>query len=237
MHRQTMLRMQNIGGLYLYKCTIRGTEHYECTNRFYSVDEDHYLIFNDGQYYSSYIYSDTETESFTVNFSSSLRQCVLNGFDEDLETNKTKSFEFIEKLYKQNELITPLLMQLYKATLVKNPDVHIINELYFSLLEKLLLQQVKLRNEIKKINAVKYSTQVELYKRLNYAKDFIESCYMNEIDLETLASVSYMNKAYFLRQFKKYFGATPYQYIIWQRLKAAKRMLETRCAGVCEWRI
>jgi AraC-like DNA-binding protein len=216
------------------KCTIRGTEHYECSNRFYSVDEDHYLIFNDGQYYSSYIYSKTETESFTVNFSSNFRQCVLDGLSEDFETNETKNFEFIEKLYKQNDLITPLLTQLYKATLIKNLDAHLITELYFSLLEKLLLQQIKLRTEIKKINAVKYSTQIELYKRLNYAKDFIQSCYMNEIDLATLASVACMNKAYFLRTFKKYLGVTPYQYIIAQRLKAAKRMLETTSASITE---
>src|SRR5262249_7390422 len=51
------------------KCSIKGIEHYECNNRFYSVDKGHYLIFNDGQYYSSYIYSDVGTESFTINFS------------------------------------------------------------------------------------------------------------------------------------------------------------------------
>lgn len=128
---------------------------------------------------SYYIYADAETESFTVNFSSGFRQCVLNSFDEEFEgTNKIKSYEFIEKLYKHNYLITCVIMKLYKATLIKNPYAHLITELYFSLLEKLLLQQVKLRNEIRKINVVKYSTQVELYKRLNYAKDFIQSCYM-----------------------------------------------------------
>src|SRR5436305_11404740 len=51
------------------KCTIRGNELYQCGNRVYSVDENCYLIFNDGQQYSSYIYSNTETESFTINFS------------------------------------------------------------------------------------------------------------------------------------------------------------------------
>ncbi len=213
------------------KCTIKGTEHYQCGNRFYSVNEDHYLIFNDGQYYSSYIYSDTGTESFTINFSSTFQQCVLESFGEDFETtNKIKTYEFIEKCYKHNDLVTPLVMKLYRTTLIKNPDHYLITELYFLLLEKLLFQQEKLRNEIMKIEAVKYSTQVELYKRLNYAKDFIESCYMNEIELKTLAKVACMNKAYFLREFKKYFGVTPYQYIIRQRLKAARQMLETiRC--------
>jgi AraC-like DNA-binding protein len=216
------------------KCTIRGAEHYQCSSRFYSIDKNQYLIFNEGQYYSSYIYSDVETESFTINFSNSLRQDVVGSFEENLNEKQNKNYEFIEKLYQHNDNVTPLIIKLYKATLLKNPDVHLITELYFLLLEKLLLQQMELRDEIKKIKAVKYSTKVELYKRLNYAKDFIQSCYMNDIDLETLASVACMNKAYFLREFKKYFGVTPYQYIITQRLKAAKQMLATTSGTITE---
>src|ERR1700749_3124851 len=56
------------------KCTIKGIEHYQCNNRFYSVDKNCYLVFNNGQYYSSYIYSETETESFTINFSNDFQQ-------------------------------------------------------------------------------------------------------------------------------------------------------------------
>src|SRR5690242_5716415 len=129
------------------KCTIKGTEHYQCSNRFYSVNEHQYLIFNDGQYYSSYIYSHTETESFTINFSSTFRQCVVESFGEDFGGKENKNYEFIEKLYKHNDYVTPLIIKLYKASLQKNPDTHYIIELYFLLLEKLLLQQMTLRNE------------------------------------------------------------------------------------------
>src|ERR1700759_4652724 len=82
------------------KCSITGTEHYQCNNRFYSVDKDCYLIFNDGQYYSSYIYSKTATESFTINFLADFQQRALHGFESNLDdTGDNKSFEFIEKLY------------------------------------------------------------------------------------------------------------------------------------------
>jgi AraC family transcriptional regulator len=216
------------------KCTLRGTEHYECHNRFYSVNEEHYLILNEGQYYSSYIYSDTATESFTVNFSTEFRQCVLESFQGDFDEYQNKSFEFIEKLYKHNDLVSPLLIKLYKASVVKKPDMHDITEIYYRLLENLLLQQINLRKEVRKINAVKYSTQQELYRRLHFAKDFIHSCYMTEVSIDKLASIACLNKAYFLREFKKYFGITPYQYIIAQRLKAAKKMLETTSYSITE---
>jgi len=217
------------------KCTIKGIEHYQCNNRFYSVDKDAYLVFNDSQYYSSYIYSDTETESFTVNFSSQFQQCVLQGLTNKIdESHSIKDFECIEKLYMHDDFMTPLLKTLYQASIVKNQNVDFITEVYYSLFESLFLQQAKLKHEIKKVKAVKYSTQVELYKRLNYAKDFIQSCYMKEINLNDIASVACLNNAYFLREFKKYFGLSPHQYIIQLRLNAAKNLLETTSKGIAE---
>lgn len=217
------------------KCTVKGAEHYQCNNRFYTVDKDCYLIFNDGQHYSSYIYSNTDTESFTINFTSDFQKEVLNGLQNNLDAYNDKiSFEFIEKLYVHNNIITPLLKKLYSASLSINIDTHLITDIYYSLLENLLLQQAAIKKEIKKIKALKFSTQVELYKRLNYAKDFIHSCYMKEISLNDLASVACMNNAYFLREFKKCFGLSPHQYIIQQRLSTAKKLLQTTALSVAE---
>jgi AraC-like DNA-binding protein len=217
------------------KCIINGTEHYQCNNRFYSVDKDCYLIFNDGQYYSSHIYSKTATESFTINFSGDFQRQALQDFDFTLnKESNNKSFEFIEKLYMHDNSITPLLKNLYRASGTENPDVHLIMEIYYGLLDNLLFQQEALKNEISKVKAVKSSTQVELYKRLNYAKDFIHSCYMKEISLCDLAAVACMNNAYFLREFKKYFALSPHQYIMGQRLNVAKKLLLTTSLSITE---
>ncbi len=217
------------------KCVVKGAEHYQCNNRFYTVDKDCYLIFNDGQHYSSYIYSNTETESFTINFSGDFQQVVLNGLQNTLDVYNDKiSFEFIEKLYVHNDITILLLKKLHSASLSAKPDMHFIKEIYYSLLESLLLQQASLKNEIREIKAIKFSTQVELYKRLNYAKDLIHSCYMKELCLNDVASVACMNDAYFLREFKKYFGLSPHQYIIQQRLKAAKQLLQTTTLSITE---
>src|SRR6476620_9233751 len=97
------------------KCTIKGNEQYECNGRFYRVNEDHYLIFNEGQYYSSFIHSNSEAQSFTINFSTEFQQCVLRSFQNKFDSPyQSTNFEFIEKLYKHNNLVTPLILKLYK---------------------------------------------------------------------------------------------------------------------------
>ena len=72
-------------------------------------------------------------------------------------------------------------------------------------MEKLLLLNKEVCKEINNVKACKSSTRKELYKRLHYAKDYIDSCYAFEITLHELPLITLMNTAYFLRQFKKYF--------------------------------
>ena len=77
-------------------------------------------------------------------------------------------------------------------------------------------------NEVSCVQAVKKSTQMELYKRLYRAKDYIDSCYEEEINIPQLANVCWLNQSYFLRQFKKYFRISPFNTLFpkeWKRLR------------------
>jgi hypothetical protein len=158
------------------KCIRKGAEHYQCGNRFYSVDRDCYLILNQDQYYSSYIHSEIATESFTINFSENFQRTVLNSYENDLDNERdSKGTEFIEKLYGYDDTIATLLNDIYCISKLNKPNVHLLTERYISVMTALLNQQRLLKKEIIKIKALKFSTQIELYKRLSYAKDYIES--------------------------------------------------------------
>ncbi len=223
------------------KCAYNGNEYYQSNGCFYAVNDSNYLVFNEGKTYSSYIFSDKPVESFTVNISPFFEQTVVSGLLSrtsdllaDAECAYPGKIEFTEKLYSHDDAVSPVLRRLYHLSLLNKPDSNTITELYYTLIEKMLLVQDGVNNEIKKIEAAKPSTQAELYKRLHYAKDFIDSCYMENITLQQLAAVTCLNSAYFLRQFKKYFGLTPYQYIIKARLKAAKHLLENSSESITD---
>ena len=223
------------------KCAFNGEEHYQSGNCFYSVNNKNYLIFNEGKSYSSHIFSKTQVESFTVNFSSAFEEEIVNSLlqshDHMLDNFEHLSHhkvEFIEKLYRHDEIVSPVLFKLYKFSSLAKPDYNLIDETYNELLEKLLLLQRHVAKEIQKVNAIKTSTKMELYKRLHYAKDYIDSCYTSQITLDKLSNIACFNSAYFLREFKKYFHFTPYQYIIQKRLELAKNLLEIQDASITE---
>ncbi len=224
------------------KCAQGGNEYYRANHTLYAVNDHHYLILNEGQTYSSYIFSDRPVGSFTINFPASfiatMTNALLAGADDllsgagagDERANKGgggRAVEFIERLYPHDDRVSPVLRRLYRLTLNPVPDEDAITETYYSLLEGMLLSQEHIYKEIRKINAAKNATRTELYKRLHYARDYIVSCYMNDIRLEELAGIACLNTAYFLRQFSRCFSSTPYQYIIRERMKAAKHLLET----------
>lgn len=230
-------------GCFSIKCAFGGEEVYRIQNRVHAVNENNFLLLNEGQYYSSYIFSKSLVESFTLNFAASFVEEVtdscVNADEENLNDPffcNNRNIEFIEKLYPHNNLVSPLLFMIRQLANNFNENKERIAELYYKLMEKLLQLDVEVRKEISNIKAIKSSTKKELYKRLHYAKDYIDSCYASEISLHELSLITLMNTAYFLRQFKKYFGITPYQYLVQRRMQVASEMMyhtDLPVADVC----
>jgi len=54
---------------------------------------------------------------------------------------------------------------------------------------------------------------------------FIQSHYMQRLNLDEIAQMSYLSKYYFSRAFRQYMGITPYEYLTSVRLSHAKNLL------------
>lgn len=73
------------------------------------------------------------------------------------------------------------------------------------------------------------------YKRIVQAKLFIDSRYSDKIDVDNIADEACFSKYHFIREFKKVFGRSPHQYLVFVRLENAKRLLRSgrSVAEVC----
>lgn len=81
-----------------------------------------------------------------------------------------------------------------------------------------------------------YNNYIETYSKAQEAKKYqidrviqiknhLEANYKEELDLNTLSNKYFISAYHLLRQFKKYYGLTPKQYLTDIRIRVAKRLL------------
>ncbi|MCL6572496.1 MAG: AraC family transcriptional regulator [Bacillus sp. (in: Bacteria)] len=72
----------------------------------------------------------------------------------------------------------------------------------------------------------KTSTQ-KINKDIAFIKTFIKLHFREDINLDTLAEISHINKYYLAHSFKKSIGVSPIEYLIQTRIRESKILLET----------
>lgn len=223
------------------KTASNGAEYYFINKIKYAVDDSRYLITNHDTLYESLIDSESKIESFTINFHKRFAADVFNTLsntDEFLidypEIKEKSPFSFFEKLYPHDEKVIVYLKLIRDLINKQEYSKQAINEYLHILLERLFLIQFKTYRASEKFEAKKKSTRLELYRRLNKAKDYIDSNYSEKIELDTLGMISCLSPHHLLRKFKTFFGVTPHQYITNRRLEAASGMLKKSSKPVTE---
>jgi AraC-like DNA-binding protein len=77
--------------------------------------------------------------------------------------------------------------------------------------------------------------KVYLYRRIVYAKLFIDTNFAEKIDLDNIADEAFFSKFHFIRLFNDIYKKTPYQYLSFIRIEKAKELLRSglQVAAVC----
>jgi AraC family transcriptional regulator len=223
------------------KFVLSGEEYYQTDNSRYLVTPSNFLILNNNTEYSSFIDADEEVESFTFNFAEKYVSAALTGMIghpekllDDASLHVATHIKFVEQTYFGEHAIFSLKNKMRELTATFEERNEEISELFNELLYVLLLLNKKVQYEIDGIKAIKNSTKEELYKRLNYARDYIECCFDQDINLTKMACIACLNREYFIRQFKLYFGITPTQYLIKRRMQAALHIVKTSDCSILE---
>lgn len=223
------------------KCAFGGEEVYETEGSRHVVNDESYLVLNDGQRYSCRIDSESPVEIFCVFFRPGFADEILTNLvtSEDKLLNdpwekSEQPITFFDKIYPHDDLLTPGLLRL--RTLVHDgwvPDSWFDEELY-QVLEQLLTMHRSMREDIAKLPGAKASTRAELYRRLHRAKDYIDASLDQTIGLADVAKVACLSQHHFLRSFKKAFGFTPHQYLIERRMDRVQHLLSTTSKSITD---
>lgn len=214
------------------KCAFSGKEVYKLKNTTYAVDDSNFLLLNEGNFYSSYINSESLTESLTLNFTkrniADLSAFIFynaSNLLKDPFKNAPFDLRVYEKLYPHSRKTNMYINAIKSYRCKDGRDAkQLLETLYLFLYELVDFNKI-ISDEIDNVQAKKRSTREELYKRLHVARDYIHSCYDEDISLNSLSKTCYLNTFHLLREFKKYFDTTPHKYLTNVRLQQAKKLL------------
>jgi AraC family transcriptional regulator len=214
------------------KTILTGEEWYTVDGRDLAVRPGQFLILNDGHNYSYRVPKGEGARGLSVFFQKDFAASVFNDMLcpeeqllDDPSCQRTPTPEFFQTLHAVEPDLANSL-----ATLVARLDTYgdLTNrcdeDLVF-LLQYLLRAHRSDRQLSRQVDAVKPSTQKEIYKRLCIAKDMLHSYYQEPLDLYQLSARACLSTPQLVRQFKSVFGRTPYQYLIDIRLQHAAHLL------------
>jgi AraC family transcriptional regulator len=211
-----------------------GVEHVHLANRTIGVDDDNFLILNQGQDYSTSVRALTPVETLAVCFRpESVAQVHAESGEaieralEHEETNGRSAGEFNENLQPHDRSVTPVLRFIKAHLALGLSDATWYDEQLIFLLVRMRGHQERLLERVDRLALTRRSTRREVYRRIGLATDFLHTSYARDIDLDTLAQMAFLSKYHFLRLFTLVHGTTPHAYLQRKRTGVAVRLLET----------
>ena len=83
------------------------------------------------------------------------------------------------------------------------------------------------QTEARQTGGEQAALHADTYRRLMRAREFIDACYQQPLDLEQISGEACLSRYHFLRLFRRAFNKTPHQYLTQRRIEKAKELLSS----------
>ena len=214
------------------KCMFNGRARYRFDRTETAVDDQGYLILNEGQPYTIEIASPTPVESFIVWFPRGWAEEVRGTLDATPERlldnlpNDCGAVQFFSRYTRHDDSISPKAQVLRSALKSR----HLMSDGWLEekireLLAAMLANQNPLQRQIANLPAVRVATREELWRRINLARDYLHARLSGPVPLSEVAAAACLSPFHLLRVFRSAFGQTPHQYLNRCRIERAKFLL------------
>ncbi|MTI38062.1 helix-turn-helix domain-containing protein [Fulvivirga lutimaris] len=211
------------------KSFYNGSARYNIKQREYRVTEHNYLILNDCTKYNLTIDHSSSVESFCVFFSPEFVNQLASEWKSteeqllDFTSKKEHGLRLLERNYIHGGQVSNLLQA--GRNMTKHTSKLAREEYYYALLNAIVLQNSSALAAANNLPSKKKATREEIYRRVLYAKDFIDAHYSENLTLKEIARVAMLSENHLLRNFNRIFLISPFQYITRLKVNAAKQQI------------
>jgi len=208
-----------------------GREVYRLPRRELAVEDDRYLVLNEGSTYGSVLHAKRPAWTFAVFFRPGLasevqharRTSIERALDGVEERHDPRGFS--EHLRPHDATVTPRLARMRAAVLNGERDEHWLEEAATLLVDALLDADAGEARRADRLACARPATRREIARRVRLAADHIATYHAEPLDLPSMARVACLSRFHFVRWFGAFHGLTPHAYLVAQRTAAARRAL------------
>lgn len=210
-----------------------GKSLYQAGQGHFAVNNESYLLLNEGQQYSLHIDSSVPVESFCIFFPPGYVEEICRNvvssnirlLDEPYAYSSTSGMEWVERTYPMDNRLGSALDHLRILYGQGTLDSWALAEQIHLLTLHMLDLHRDVQQEINDLDMIRRSTREELYRRVYIGHEYISAYYDQPLTLEETAEAAHLSVNHFLRSYKKLFGTSPHRYLTECRLQAAKQLL------------
>lgn len=212
---------------------LNGRQWYKVGSAERTVHQDNFLVIDQGQHYRTAFESDTGAEMLMVGFrpglAAEVRRNLMTSTEQLMDDPITPDvpIAFFEQTYPMDLEVRALFAQLHvlvKADPMARQEVD-VDPIHDRLMERLIMLQFGLLERTERLNTMKRSTRIELWRRLNIARDLAESCPDRALGVPDLAKAACLSEHHFKRLFRVAFGIPPHAFLRQVRMQRAQILL------------
>jgi AraC family transcriptional regulator len=212
------------------KAAWGGHEDYFVDGRRIAIDDDTFIILNQGRTYASRVRSRTPLHSFSIFFRPGMAEEVLSCLSgshewllDDPGARSRVGVEFAEHSRQHHPRIAPVLRHIRLQVDAGMDDEQWYEEQLYFLLHRMFDVHAGDVRDAAHIPAARASTRRELFRRIGLAVDFIHTHCDERIGLAEIAAAASLSPYHFLRVFRDVQGMTPGAYLRRKRRERAGR--------------
>ncbi len=210
------------------KYVIRGVEEYCINSQLFYVTEGQYILGNNSTKGNAKIQSKSDVFGLCIDISENLilEICKKNNLEQDFIKFLCTEDLLIYKYSRKNTFLGNEIFKL-SSKLSEGETQKIDAHLFFHLAENLIQDQLQIFKHLKRLSFKKNFTNHEVFKLIFKCKEYLDSNYDKQIQLNGLAFEIGLSKYHLCRLFQDVFEISIYQYVIEQRIMRSLQLLSS----------
>lgn len=189
---------------------VSGKGKFMANDRFFPIQTNDMIIVNPNVSHAEYVSGDTKLEYIVLG---------IDNLQFSFRGSKGLEGYQISSLHANKDEVFLYLRQILREVQDKEDNYEIICRNLLECLVYFLSRKTK--------SSLSFEASKRTLKECRFIEQYLDEHFSENITLQTLSNITYMNKYYLGHAFKEYKGMSPINYLIKRRIQEAENLLET----------